>query len=263
MPWSFISAAVCFLVFGTLARFFPCNPEQPRFINREMVDDALYWGFGLLVYGEVTVLLIRLAVADNAEAMNAIVSGRGWAAALPVWAQVVIILLATDIAQYWLHRALHHPWLWPFHAIHHSPREVTWSTTYRVHPVNWLIYIASIAVLTRLLGFAPAAFAVIAPVNMAIGALVHANLNWTFGPLRHLLASPVFHRWHHSLDPAVRDKHFAPTFPVLDLIFGTFHMPKGRLPETYGAAGVPDNFLPQMIWPFQAIAARFRRPQAA
>ena len=100
---------------------------------------------------------------------------------------------------------------------------------------------------------------------MVHGGLVHANLNWTFGPFRYVLASPVFHRWHHSNDPAVRDKNFAPTFPVLDVLFGTFHMPPGRLPSGYGAEGVPDSFLRQMAYPFRAIAedmARRGRPVA-
>ncbi len=84
-------------------------------------------------------------------------------------------------------------------------------------------------------------------------ALVHANLNWTFGPFRYVLASPVFHRWHHVSDPAVRDKNFSPTFPVFDLVFGTFHMPRGELPAGYGAEGVPPHFLGQMAYPFRPL----------
>ncbi len=113
------------------------------------------------------------------------------------------------------------------------------------------------------MGFSPAAFAAMAPINLIIGALVHANLNWTFGPLKYVIASPVFHRWHHSIDPAVRDKNFAPTFPILDVIFGTFHMPAGELPQTYGAEGVPNNFFAQLAWPFLVIAARLGRKAEA
>jgi sterol desaturase/sphingolipid hydroxylase (fatty acid hydroxylase superfamily) len=263
MPWSIISLGVSFLAFGLLARLWPCNPSQPKFFVREMIDDALYWLFAVLVYGDATLLLVKLATGGDAATLKTVTAGYGWAARLPVWGQVAVILILTDIAQYWLHRLLHGRALWPFHAIHHSAKDVTWSTTYRMHPVNWLIYIASIAVLTRVLGFSPAAFAAIAPINLVIGGLVHANLNWTFGPLKYVIASPVFHRWHHSLDPEVRDKNFAPTFPVLDLMFGTFHMPAGRLPENFGAEGVPPGFVMQMAYPFQAIAARFGRKAPA
>ena len=45
-------------------------------------------------------------------------------------------------------------------------------------------------------GVKAAAFA--AFVRVFMSAFVHANLNWTLGPFRYVLASPVFHRWHHT-----------------------------------------------------------------
>ena len=32
-----------------------------------------------------------------------------------------------------------------------------------------------------------------------IESLSHANLRWSFGPLKHLLVSPQFHRVHHGI----------------------------------------------------------------
>ena len=88
---------------------------------------------------------------------------------------------------------------------------------------------------------------------MVYSAMVHANLNWTFGPFKYIFASPVFHRWHHTSLAEGRDKNFAPTFPLLDIVFGTFYMPENRLPEQYGVSGskIPDGFISQMIWPFK------------
>ncbi len=123
-----------------------------------------------------------------------------------------------------------------------------------MHPVNYIAYSTSVAVLIQLMGFSPLVFIVLAPINFVHAALVHANLNWTFGPFRYVLASPVFHRWHHVSDPAVRDKNFAPTFPILDVLFGTFYMPAGQLPKDYGVEGVPGNFIGQMLYPFGSLA---------
>jgi sterol desaturase/sphingolipid hydroxylase (fatty acid hydroxylase superfamily) len=64
--------------------------------------------------------------------------------------------------------------------------------------------------------------------------------------------SPVFHRWHHSADAERQSKNFAPMFPVWDLMFGTFYMPRGRRPEAFGAEGVPDGLLGQLAHPFAA-----------
>ncbi len=253
--------AASFLIFGIMARLWPCNAAQARFLTPEFVDNALYSLFGILIYGDLATFYIRggvgLLFQQGAPAvLNAILTGYGPVGRLPLLAQAALILLGLDFVQYWLHRLFHGRTLWPFHAIHHCAEAPDWSTTYRNHPVNFAIYTAGALAFVRLFGFSPAAFAVLMPFNLVIGPLVHANLNWTFGPFRYVLVSPVYHRWHHSRDPAARDRNFAPTFPVWDLMFGTYYMPRGVLPHEYGAEGVPAHFLPQMVYPFRVFAER-------
>ena len=259
MPWAFAPIIGSFLAFGALSCLFPCNRDQPRFWPKGLTDDMLYFFVSLLFYGAMTAALTRFVVGVGAgerapQVMKALGAGYGWLPRLPTLAPALILLAVTDVCQYWLHRLFHLRSLWPFHAVHHSSEQVNWSTTYRIHPVNYLVYNAGVAVLCRLMGFSPGAYLVVTIFNLVHSGLVHANLNWTFGPFRYVLASPVFHRWHHSNDPALRDKNFAPTFPVLDLMFGTFTMPRDRLPSGFGAEGVPDHFLAQMVYPFRAIA---------
>jgi sterol desaturase/sphingolipid hydroxylase (fatty acid hydroxylase superfamily) len=269
MPWTLINLAVFFLAFGALARLTPCNPGQRAFPTRELADNALYWFTSVLLYGGLADLYIRtgaglaLPAATAKTAAAAILGGYGPAARLPLLAQAALAIVAMDIVQYWLHRGFHGRALWPFHAIHHSAEELDWTTTYRIHPVNFVVYSAGALALIKLIGFSPAAFLVMGPFNLVVGALVHANLNWTFGPFRYVVASPVFHRWHHVKDPKVHDRNFAPTFPVLDLMFGTFYMPKGELPSDYGVEGAPTSYLAQMVWPFQVIAGRLGWPRKA
>jgi sterol desaturase/sphingolipid hydroxylase (fatty acid hydroxylase superfamily) len=271
MPWAVISVAGSFLVFGLLARLFACNRGQRSFLARGFVDDVLYWFVSILFYSELSDVILKAAVGavmgpKAAVTMEQLKHGWGWAASQPLLAQALLVIVIIDVIQYWLHRAFHGRALWPFHAVHHSAEEVDWTTTYRVHPVNFVIYTSCVSAVVKAMGFSPAVYALVAPFNFVTAALVHANLNWTFGPFRYVLASPVFHRWHHSSDPRVRDKNFAPTFPVLDLMFGTFHMPKGELPQSYGAEGVPEHFLGQMIWPLKVVAGRLagkRAPDSA
>ena len=266
MPWSLINLAVTFVVFGLLARLAPCNPGQPKFITREFADNSLYWFLGwflaVVLYADLPGLMMRVGAGlafgghGAAFAARAATQGWGWMSHLPIVVQAIVVVLLIDIIQYWLHRAFHGRDLWPFHAIHHSAEQVDWTTGYRFHPVNYLVYAAGVYALVQCLGFSPMAFAIIGPFNLVVGALVHANLNWTFGPFRYVVASPVFHRWHHVRDPAIRNKNFAPTFPVLDLMFDTFYMPKGELPADYGAEDVPPHFLGQLIYPFAVYAER-------
>ena len=85
-------------------------------------------------------------------------------------------------------------------------------------------------------------------------AFVHANLNWTLGPFKYVLATPVFHRWHHTSPAEGGESNFAPTFAIWDLLFGTFYMPEGKLPETFGVDDPTfptEGYLAQLIHPFK------------
>lgn len=260
----------CFLAFGLLAGLYPCNPGQPRFVSRETPTDLIYLatlvlGSGLAASGLAAAALALICGQDAEAAREAIAEGRGALADLPLWSQILLILLISDLIQYWLHRAFHRGPLWPFHAIHHSSVNLDWITAFRVHPINYALSSTSVSALVMLLGFSPVALAVLAPLQVLHASLTHANLNWDFGPFRWVLASPVFHRWHHVDDPEVRDrKNFAPTFPIFDVVFGTFHMPKGELPQAFGAEGAPsEGYLAQLVYPFRALAAARRGAEGA
>ena len=68
-----------------------------------------------------------------------------------------------------------------------------------------------------------------------------------------MIATPVFHRWHHTTQKEGINKNFASTFPFLDLLFGTFYMPAGKLPEQFGNGenDYPEDFWGQFIHPFR------------
>src|SRR3546814_7854995 len=56
---------------------------------------------------------------SNWEAFRAAV------ASLPWIVQFVVVLVASDMAQYWFHRSFHrYPFLWGFHAVHHSAKSM-------------------------------------------------------------------------------------------------------------------------------------------
>lgn len=264
MLWTIVFALAAFLGFAVLTRLWPCNPDQSRRLGKDFRVDILYFLMSLVFYGGLTAVLARLilslsAGADAPRLLAAIQAGHGGMSHWPVVAQAAVIIFLTDVIQYWLHRLFHAGLLWPFHAVHHSAKQVDWTATFRIHPVNFVCYNTLAGALILLMGFSPMAFVIVAPFNFFTAAMVHANLNWTFGPLRYVFASPVFHRWHHADDPAIYNKNFAPTFSFLDLLFGTFYMPQGQLPQAYGAEGVPEDFLGQLVYPFQAIAAAVGR----
>lgn len=179
--------------------------------------------------------------------------GRGPLSGLPFWAQVVFYVVATDFLHYWIHRIFHNSTMWKFHAIHHSAKEVDWTTTFRIHPINVILQPAAVSVLMMTLGIAPAVTIFVLPFDILTAAWVHSNLKWDLGPLKYVIATPVFHRWHHGPVEEGGNMNFAPTFSLWDYLFGTFYMPEGRLPDNFGVDDehFPEGYFNQLVYPFR------------
>jgi WD40 repeat protein/sterol desaturase/sphingolipid hydroxylase (fatty acid hydroxylase superfamily) len=253
VSWLYVLGVLTVLAvpFAVLARLMPCNPGGCWWKDlRGAITDVVYWLAGPLVMRGGRVLLFTAGLAllcGGPDKRLLPLEG------LPLWQACLAVLLVQDVLLYGMHRLFHTRLGWKFHAVHHSPRVLDWTSTARFHAVNEILSFALADVVVLLLGFSPAVLLVLAPFNVVFSALVHANLNWTFGPLRYVLVSPVFHRWHHTSEEAGLNKNFASTFPVLDLIFGTYYLPAGRLPQDFGNGepDYPDGFLGQFLHPFR------------
>ena len=192
------------LVFSVLAHFWACNPGKPWWRKRELVTDLCYWflvplfarvfRIGLLVLGAG--LLFGIHDADDLIAFYD--NGHGPLSTLPLWLQAVLFLVAADFMMYWLHRMFHGGGFWKYHAIHHSSEDVDWISAARFHPVNLLLGTIGVDVVLLMAGISPNVMLWLGPFNIFHSAFVHANLNWTLGPFRYVVATPVFHRWHHT-----------------------------------------------------------------
>jgi sterol desaturase/sphingolipid hydroxylase (fatty acid hydroxylase superfamily) len=136
--------------------------------------------------------------------------------------------------------------------VHHASEDVEWISAARFHPINILLGVVAADVVALLMGITPYVFLVTGPFATISSAFVHANLNWTLGPFKYVMASPVFHRWHHTVEHG--DRNFAGTFPFFDLMFGTFYMPEGVYPENFGIGDeeMPESFAGQMLHPLIA-----------
>lgn len=247
------------VVFLVLTRFTPCNPGRNWWKDpRGAVTDFVYWLLMPILgqFGRIFLLVVGVMLLYGRNANPEFTARQ-----LPLWAQCLVILLLQDVMMYWIHRLFHTRAGWKFHAVHHSSETLDWTSASRFHPVNAFLEFAVVDAVVLLAGFSPVALAMLGPINLIYSAMVHANLNWTFGPLRYVLASPVFHRWHHTTEAEGLDKNFASTFPVLDLIWGTFYMPVGVRPEAYGANGeaLPAGPVGQIWYPFRGLPAWSRR----
>lgn len=252
----FVVLAVLSLAFRALEGRWP-QGEGRR-------TDLAYWFFTPLVTkavtrGAVLPLVVLWALAKGVdlspEAVQSALAA-GWMAQKPLWVQIPAALLVADLVGYWQHRLFHGP-LWRFHAVHHSSRTLDWLASVRLHPVNDFVarFLQAIPILA--LGFDPAVLQGLVPFLGFYGLLLHADVTWDFGPCGAVVASPVFHRWHHTSQAEGLDKNFAGLFTFYDRLFGTYYMPEGRVPERFGVLGdpVPDGLWAQLKYPFARPAA--------
>jgi sterol desaturase/sphingolipid hydroxylase (fatty acid hydroxylase superfamily) len=233
--------------------------SRQRYATRGFLIDAahcvFYAGgfFTFLVYNPL-ISLIRppLAVLDV-----------GILSTLPPLVAYFLYFVYFDFFSYWWHRALHQSrFLWAFHSVHHSPPVLTGVTSLRRHVVE----IALASVLTYVVILPLGALTTNIWPILSILWLVrilesvhHAELNWKFWPVRHIVVSPVYHSLHHSSDPAHYHKNYAIILSVWDYLFGTAAEPVAR-PRTYGVdgMGLQETFTSQLFTPFRNFARQVR-----
>jgi sterol desaturase/sphingolipid hydroxylase (fatty acid hydroxylase superfamily) len=249
-----IILVIC-LVFVPLERLFALHPEQKIF-RRSWANDLIF----LLVNGLVTKLGLLAVIAVSAFAAASIVpaSIQTTVGGLPYWVQIPLAIVLSDLGLYWTHRMCHAvPWLWRFHAVHHSIEELDWLATTRVHPVDQILTKGVSLVPVVVFGFSEWTIGVYALISQWQAVLIHANVRIGLGPLRWLFASPEFHHWHHSNDREARDRNFAGQLSFLDALFGTLHMPRGQMPTAYGLdQPMRQRYAFQMLYPFVGDRAR-------
>lgn len=251
LPW----LAGAGVVFTLLSLISPCNPGRAWWHKRGLGTDLAYWIFVpvfsryLRIWVTVMGTMLIFGITNGDAISHFYDHGHGAIGRLPLWQQGVLYLVATDFALYWSHRVFHGGFLWKYHAVHHASKDVEWISAARFHPVNLALGTCAVDIAALLSGISPEVFIVLAPFNTLASLFVHANLDWTLGPFKYLLVSPVFHRWHHAM--AARDKNFASTFALWDWMFGTFYMPEGALPENYGIAdeAMPEGLMSQLVYP--------------
>jgi sterol desaturase/sphingolipid hydroxylase (fatty acid hydroxylase superfamily) len=240
------------LIFVPLEYLLALHPKQKIF-RRAWANDLIYQ----LVNGQIIAFMLGGLVVG-------IIMVAGWAipsavqnavAAQPYWLQIIEIVLLSDIGFYLAHRAFHEiPILWKFHMVHHSIEELDWLAAARVHPLDQIITKGFSLLPVFSLGFSEIAIGISLMIYGWQSVLIHSNVRIKFGPFRWVFASPEFHHWHHSNDREARDKNFAGQLPFLDLMFGTLHMPRGRMPERYGIdEKLPRTYPGQLAYPFRML----------
>jgi sterol desaturase/sphingolipid hydroxylase (fatty acid hydroxylase superfamily) len=273
--WSLASMAIfpfAVLAIFILERLFPAVPTQ-KTLSTGLVHDAimvlieaavalvLYRWYGKLLYTTYTRHLgfLTLPVPQS----------------LPVMLRLAIGAVVLDFGRWCSHWLHHHvTWLWPFHAIHHSQRELNLFSEHRTHVVQYFTRY-TLAALPMLMLKLQEPLVLWWLLLLAWHArFYHANIRSDFGLLRYLVVTPQSHRIHHSRDAAHFNQNYGATLSVWDYLFGTQFRGYEVYPETglddeefpvetaHSVSGLLISPLRQMLYPFrQLLPSRKREEQ--
>jgi sterol desaturase/sphingolipid hydroxylase (fatty acid hydroxylase superfamily) len=251
LDWFVLNVLFTGLLFIPVESIFPQKVDQPIF-REEWREDLFYYLVSSLMVQVLTFL--TFAPAKSILAIAPLTGLRAWVGALPFVVQFVAIMFLTDVVQYWVHRAFHRiPWLWKFHAVHHSAKTMDWMAGARMHFLEIFALRSMTVIPMYVLGFTDTAMHSYIFLVYLYSTFVHANVNWRFGLLEKFLVTPRFHHWHHGIEKEAIDVNFAIHFPLLDRLFGTYFLPKNQWPSGYGIGGhpVPKGYLAQFKYPFR------------
>lgn len=237
------------IVFVPLERLLALRKGQ-RILRDGWRNDLVY----VFLNGAVVRTGVGAALFGAAAIAHSLVPPdlRAAVAAQPYWLQTLATIVVADLGFYAAHRMFHRvPLLWRFHAIHHSIEALDWLAAARVHPLDQIVTKGMSLVPLVVLGFAPVPVAIFSAIYFWHSLLLHANVRLRFGPLSGVIASPAFHHWHHANEPAAHDTNYAGQLAILDRLFGTLHLPHGRMPARYGTdVALPQTYLGQTLYPF-------------
>jgi lathosterol oxidase len=250
LDWFVLDLFLLALVFVPVERVFGRLKKQPILRFGWKTDLAHFFVSHIIVQMLILATMLPATVLFNWAAGSGFQNG---VRSQPLWLQFAAIVFVADLAEYWIHRAFHAaPFLWRFHAVHHSARQMDWLAGSRLHLLDIVLTRAVAFVPLYLLGFSPAAITAYLVFVSFHAVFIHANFRPRWKWMEPWFGTPLFHHWHHAEEPEAVDKNFAIHLPWLDRLFGTFYMPD-RWPSAYGIRGhpVPEGYLRQLVWPFR------------
>ena len=253
--WGLISIS---LFVWVLEIIFPWRKEQSVF-RKDFWLDGFYMFFNFFIFSIAIsgfYRLIQVGFSDIGITSKSIafIDPSTW----PMWLQLLVFFIILDFVQWFTHTLLHkYSFLWKFHKVHHSVKEMGFAAHLRYHWMENIFYkpLKTFAVMI-LFGFEPEQAYIVHFIAITIGHFNHANIKITWGPLKYIINNPVMHLHHHAYDvPEGRyGVNFGISLSLWDYIFKTNYIPEDSGTIDLGFPGVdkfPKNFIDQNTYGFR------------
>ena len=244
-----------FLLLAISERLFPYHLSWQGNGNGDLGVDIKYFitnSFCIRVAEGATMV----ACAWGAAALSARYGGTLWPSSWHWTGQLALAVVLGEFIEYWFHRIMHEvPWMWRFHAVHHSAPRLYWLNAVRFHPIDMVIGGVGRMMPAALLGAGHEVFALHTIFSGVHGSFQHCNVDIKLGPLNWIFSMAELHRWHHSKTIVESNNNYGGNVGIWDIIFGTRFLPKDREPPAdIGMASLPkfpQTFGAQVFTPFR------------
>ncbi len=237
-------------VLAVLEQFMPYEKAWNKDHNKDTLHDILHITMNqILIQSTVAIAFFLRGLLPESFLL--------WPSNTPMWAQILLAGVVIDFGLYAMHRYSHiQPFLWRLHMLHHSPERIYWMNGGRRHPISALILAGPSITILLLLGATPVAVGSWLAILGIHLSFQHSNLDYSLGPLRHILCVAENHRWHHKRDFADAQVNFGEIFGIWDVLLGTYH--NAKITPKAGEVGLVDTYVPptylgQLAWPFQKL----------
>lgn len=258
----FYGLIIISLVVWLLEIIFPWRKNQPIF-RKDFWLDTFYMFFNFFLLN----LIILIALSNTvAELFNDSLGLIGLSISsfqlfdvndLPKWLSLFIFFIVSDFTQCNTHRLLHRiPFLWHFHKVHHSVKQMGFAAHLRYHWIEPVVYKTLLYIPIAIIGgFNAQDVAIVYFFTLTVGHLNHANLGWDYGVLKYVFNNPKMHIWHHAkqLPQHVRyGVNFGLTLSIWDYLFKTNYVPYDGAYIELGFEGdenFPKDFIGQELYP--------------
>ncbi|MBA6315523.1 sterol desaturase family protein [Cellulophaga baltica] len=262
VPWYtnfFWGLIVISLVVWGLEIAFPWRKNQSVF-RKDFWLDGFYMFFNfflfvIMISGFYKILEKFFSDIGISASSFTLIDFSSW----PSWAQLVIFFIILDFVQWFTHTLLHkYEFLWNFHKVHHSVKEMGFAAHLRYHWMENILYkpLKTFGVMI-LGGFEPEQAYIVHFIAITIGHFNHSNIKITWGPLKYILNNPVMHLYHHAYDlpKGTYGVNFGISLSVWDYIFRTNYIPEDSGTIELGFHGddkFPKDFIHQNMEGFKS-----------
>jgi sterol desaturase/sphingolipid hydroxylase (fatty acid hydroxylase superfamily) len=142
------------------------------------------------------------------------------------WVSFVAAFLLLDFLNYAVHRCQHAiPFLWRFHALHHSDPDIDVTTSVRHHPIEYVMAAGFYWLAVLGLDIPVAVVMIHSLAVFAAASLTHGNIRlpeWLERLLQPVVITLDLHLVHHSISYDEANANFGAVLSIWDRMFGTY-----------------------------------------